>query len=85
MLNRRPMALFVFLGLGYAFLYGPILSVIFYSFNENRLVTVWSGFSTKWYGELFNNDRMIDAALTSLKIAAMSATGAVILGTLAGY
>ncbi|WP_395825609.1 ABC transporter permease subunit [Elstera sp.] len=84
-MNRRPVALFAFLGLGYAFLYGPILSVIFYSFNENRLVTVWSGFSTKWYGELFRNERMIEAAITSLKIAAMSATGAVVLGTLAGY
>ena len=39
-------------GLGYAFLYAPIISLIVYSFNESQLVTVWSGFSTKWYGKL---------------------------------
>ncbi|TGD71136.1 ABC transporter permease subunit [Mangrovimicrobium sediminis] len=54
-----------------------------YSFNESRLVTVWSGFSTKWYGELLNNEQMLGAAWTSLRIAAMSATTALLLGTLA--
>jgi len=70
------------LSLGYAFLYGPILSLVVYSFNESRLVTVWGGFSTKWYSALLNNDKLLDAALLSLKIAAASATGAMILGTL---
>ena len=70
------------LALGYAFLYGPILSLVVYSFNESRLVTVWGGFSTKWYGALLNNDKLLDAALLSLKIAAASATGAMLLGTL---
>ena len=70
------------LALGYAFLYGPILSLVVYSFNESRLVTVWGGFSTKWYSALLNNDKLLDAALLSLKIAAASATGAMILGTL---
>ena len=68
--------------LGYLFLYGPILSLVVYSFNESRLVTVWGGFSTKWYSALLNNDKLLDAALLSLKIAAASATGAMILGTL---
>jgi putrescine transport system permease protein len=69
---------------GFAFLYIPILSLIVYSFNKSRLVTVWAGFSTQWYGRLLDNDQILDAAWLSLKIAAINATGAVILGTLAG-
>ena len=69
---------------GFAFLYVPILSLIVYSFNKSRLVTVWAGFSTEWYGRLLRNDQVLDAAWLSLKIAALNATGAVILGTLAG-
>jgi len=67
---------------GYLFLYGPILSLIVYSFNESRLVTVWGGFSIKWYGELARNAQLLDAAFLSVKIAAASATGAMVLGTL---
>ena len=70
---------------GFAFLYIPILSMIVFSFNESRLVTVWAGFSTKWYVELFQNEQIINAAKLSLRIAAVNATGAVILGTLAGF
>lgn len=70
--------------LGFLFLYGPILSLIIYSFNKSRLVTVWGGFSTQWYGRLFENRQILDAAWLSVKIAALTATGAVILGTLAG-
>ena len=70
--------------LGFIFLYGPILSLIVYSFNRSRLVTVWGGFSTQWYGRLFQNQQILDAAWLSLKVAAINATGAVILGTLAG-
>ena len=70
------------LALGYLFLYGPILSLVVYSFNASRLVTVWGGFSTKWYGALAENEKLLGAALLSLKIAAASATGAMILGTL---
>ena len=70
--------------LGFAFLYGPILSLVFYSFNKSRLVTVWGGFSTEWYGKLFANDQILDAAWLSLRVAAMNATGATVLGTLAG-
>ncbi len=69
---------------GFAFLYVPILLLIIYSFNKSRLVTVWGGFSTEWYGKLFQNDQILNAAWLSLKIAAVNATGAVILGTLAG-
>ncbi|CAO3410425.1 ABC transporter permease subunit [Azospirillum largimobile] len=69
---------------GYAFLYVPIALLIVYSFNESRLVTVWSGFSTKWYAELIRNDTLLDAALLSFQVAAVSATLAVLLGTCAG-
>ena len=69
---------------GFAFLYIPILSVIAYSFNESRLVTVWGGFSTKWYGELLEDRQMLQGIWLSLRIAAVTATGAVIIGTLAG-
>jgi putrescine transport system permease protein len=69
---------------GFAFLYVPILSLIVYSFNKSRLVTVWAGFSTVWYGRLLENNQLLDAAWLSLKIASVNATGAVILGTLAG-
>lgn len=69
---------------GYAFLYIPLGSVIFYSFNNSKLATVWGGFSTRWYGELFRNDQILDAAFLSLRIAATSATIATVLGTMAG-
>ncbi|MDQ0475349.1 ABC transporter permease subunit [Labrys wisconsinensis] len=69
---------------GLIFLYGPILTMIVYSFNVSKLATVWGGFSTKWYGELLDNTQVIDAALLSLRIAAVSATVATAFGTLAG-
>jgi len=69
--------------LGFLFLYIPIVLLIIFSFNESRLVTVWGGFSTKWYGSLFYNKQVIDAALLSLRIAAINATIATTLGTLA--
>ncbi len=81
--GRRPFFLFSMLAFGYAFLYIPIILLIVYSFNESRLVTIWSGFSTKWYVELLNNEKILNAAWLSLKIAVMTATGAVVLGTLA--
>ncbi|HEY5970545.1 MAG TPA: ABC transporter permease subunit [Pseudoxanthomonas sp.] len=71
------------LGLGFGFLYVPILVLMFYSFNENKLATVWSGFSLKWYGKLLQNDQMLGAAWISIKIALFTATAAVVLGTLA--
>lgn len=71
------------LALGFGFLYVPILVLMFYSFNENKLATVWSGFSLKWYGKLLQNDQMLNAAWISVKIAFFTATAAVVLGTLA--
>ncbi len=71
------------IGLGLAFLYIPIAILVIYSFNASRLVTVWGGWSTRWYGELFNNEAMLDAAWISLRIALLSATVATVLGTLA--
>lgn len=84
MRNNRSMFLLSALVMGFAFLYIPILSMVIYSFNESRLVTVWGGFSIKWYGELLRDDRMLEAAWLSLRIAAVTATGAMIIGTLAG-
>jgi putrescine transport system permease protein len=69
--------------IGYVFLYLPILFLILFSFNESRLPGVWVKFSTKWYHLLFDNQELLRAALTSFQIASMSATGAVVLGTLA--
>jgi putrescine transport system permease protein len=71
--------------LGYAFLYVPIALLVAFSFNDSRLVTAWSGFSLRWYVALWNNERLVEAALLSLRIAAVAATGATILGTLAGF
>jgi putrescine transport system permease protein len=69
---------------GFAFLYVPIALVVLYSFNDSRLVTVWGGFSLRWYGELFRNDEILRSVLLSLRVAAVSATLATALGTLAG-
>ena len=68
---------------GFAFLYLPIASLVIYSFNDSKLATVWAGFSTKWYGGLLHNQQILDAAWLSLKIAAMAASLATTLGTLA--
>jgi putrescine transport system permease protein len=73
------------LAFGYAFLYLPIALVIVYSFNESRMVTVWAGFSTKWWSALFANRAMLDAAFLSIRIAVVSATVATLLGLAAGY
>jgi putrescine transport system permease protein len=83
MTGRRGSLLWLALGFGYAFLYIPIVSLIVYSFNESRLVTVWSGFSTKWYGELIHNEKILTAAWLSLRIAVMNATLSCIIGMLA--
>lgn len=72
------------LAFGYAFLYVPLFSVIFYSFNDSRLATVWGGFSTRWYGELLRSDEVLGAFFLSLKIAVSTATLATIFGTAAG-
>ena len=77
--------LWVVLLLGFAFLYAPIILVVLFSFNNSTSTTVWSGFSLRRYGELFQNPDVLNAARISLEVAALSATGATIIGTLAGY
>ncbi len=73
------------LTLGFAFLYLPMLILVIYSFNESKLVTVWAGFSTKWYGELMQNEAFLDAAWVTLRVAVISSTIATVLGTMAAH
>jgi putrescine transport system permease protein len=73
------------LGIGYLFLYLPIVLLVIYSFNESKLVTVWSGFSTKWYAALLKDDELISAAWLSVRVALMTATASVAVGTVAGF
>jgi len=83
-MQKRSAFLTACLGLGLAFFYIPILSMIFFSFNKSRLATVWGGFSVEWYFKLFKNAQVLNAAILSLEIAVISATLATILGTMAG-
>ena len=73
------------LWIGLVFLYAPMFILIFYSFNASKLVTVWGGFSAKWYAELFADQQILDAVWTSLQIAFYSSTMAVIIGTMAAF
>jgi len=82
-MNKRLSFLTISAALGFLFLYVPIISLIVFSFNESKLVTVWSHFSTKWYGELLNDAQILNAAWMSFKIGAISATAALVLGTIA--
>ena len=88
-MRRRPALLIPgMLAFGFAFLYVPILSMIGFSFNASRLVTVWDSVHSptlKWYVALFQNTQIMDAAWLSVRIAVMNATGAVILGTMVGF
>ena len=83
-MRGRSRFLLTALCFGYAFLYIPLISVVFFSFNKSSLATVWGGFSLRWYGELFRNEQVLDALALSLKVAASTATLATILGTMAG-
>ncbi|EJZ22641.1 ABC transporter permease [Rhizobium sp. Pop5] len=69
--------------LGFAFLYLPIVLLVIFSFNESKLVTVWGGFSTKWYVSLLSNQALLDAAWVTVRVGLLSATFATILGTMA--
>lgn len=73
------------LTLGFAFLYLPMIILVVYSFNASKLVTVWAGFSTKWYGELLRNEAFLDAAWVTVQVAVVSSTIATVLGTMAAY
>jgi putrescine transport system permease protein len=70
---------------GYAFLYLPIVTLIVFSFNDSKMVTLWSGFSLRWYRALLTDAEIIDGFVTSLKIALMTASASVVLGTLAAF
>ena len=83
-MKRRSAMLMSIAAFGYAFLYVPILSVMVYSFNDSRLVTLWGGFSLRWYKSLLQDQAIASAALLSLEIAVVSATVATAFGTLAG-
>ena len=73
----------VSLTIGFAFLYIPIIILVIFSFNKSKLVTVWAGFSTKWYTELLSNEAFLDAAWVTLKVGLWSSSIATILGTMA--
>ena len=73
----------VALTFGFAFLYLPIVLLVIYSFNDSQLVTVWGGFSTRWYVSLWNNEQLLEAAWVTLRVGVVSATVATVLGTLA--
>lgn len=79
---RSPWRILILI-IGFTFLYAPMLMLVIYSFNSSKLVTVWAGWSTRWYGELFHDSAMINAVGLSLTIAACAATMAVVLGTIA--
>ncbi|APG48857.1 ABC transporter permease [Phaeobacter porticola] len=84
-MNRLSWFNTVSLTLGFAFLYIPMVILIIFSFNESKLVTVWAGFSVKWYGELLQNEAFLNAAWVTLKVAVLSSTIATVLGTMAAY
>lgn len=73
----------VILTIGFAFLYIPILILVIYSFNDSKLVTVWGGFSTRWYSQMWSNQSLMDAAWVTIRVAVLSASMGTILGTLA--
>lgn len=75
----------IWLFAGLLFLYLPIISLILYSFSESSIINDWTRFSLKWYRALFNDERIGASLWVSLKVAAMSATGSVLVGTLAAY
>ncbi|NYT63126.1 ABC transporter permease subunit [Alcaligenaceae bacterium] len=85
MTRPDPVLRAIVLTLGYGFLYVPILCLMAFSFNDSAMMTSWTGFSLKWYVELFNDQALLGAARLSLLIAALTATAAVIIGTWAGY
>jgi putrescine transport system permease protein len=83
-MNRRGIALAVPVTLGFVFLYVPIVILVVYSFNASRLVTVWGGWSTKWYAALLHDRPLLDAAWLSLRLATATGIASAVLGTLAG-
>ncbi|MCP4471767.1 MAG: ABC transporter permease subunit [Gammaproteobacteria bacterium] len=82
--GKRSKFLFSTICFGMAFLYIPIFLLIVYSFNASKIVPVWGGFSTRWYGVLFESEEIWASVALSLKIASVNACFATLLGTLAG-
>ncbi|AEC19029.1 putrescine ABC transporter, permease protein [Pusillimonas sp. T7-7] len=85
MIRPHPFLRALALTVGFAFLYLPILCLMVFSFNDSSMMTSWTGFSLKWYVELFKDQALLDAARLSLLIAALTATAAVVIGTWAAY
>ena len=83
-MRKRPVALWLAAGAGYAFLYVPLIIVIVYSFNNSRLNAEWVGFTLDWYDKLFHNEEMLAAAGNSLIIALVTSLVSTVLGTMAG-
>ena len=70
---------------GLTFIYLPMLILVIYSFNASRLVTVWGGWSLKWYMGLLDNTQLMNSVMRSLEIACYTAIAAVALGTMAAF
>ncbi|NBR03020.1 MAG: ABC transporter permease subunit [Alphaproteobacteria bacterium] len=68
--------------IGFGILYVPVVVMVVYSFNASRLVSVWAGFSTRWYGELMQNDQVLSALAKSLWVAVNAATLSTVFGVL---
>ena len=73
------------LGLGYLFLYVPIVALVLYSFNESPVPNLWQGFTLKWYRALASDGELLAGLWLSLKIAFVTACTSVVLGTLAAF
>jgi putrescine transport system permease protein len=71
--------------MGYAFLYLPIITLIVFSFNDSKMVTLWGGFTLKWYGVIAHDDEVVNGFILSMKVALMTATASVFLGMLAAF
>ncbi len=84
MKSQRAYVLYTLMAFGYAFLYLPIICVVVFSFNQGKSISVWSGWSLRWYASLFSNEQILDAAKLSLQIAVIASSISVVIGTLAG-
>lgn len=83
--KKRPRLSAVYLAIVLALMYVPILLVILYSFNESKISSVWSGFSLKWYAELFNDSALFEALGNTLILGVLSSLSAGVIGTLGAY
>ncbi|MEK1906602.1 MAG: ABC transporter permease subunit [Pseudomonas sp.] len=84
-MNKRFSFSTIMLWVGLTFIYAPMLILVIYSFNASKLVTVWGGWSVKWYVGLLDNNQLMGSVVRSLEIACYTAIAAVALGTLAAF